>query len=201
MTQRMRPEQLRPSAPRWADLAVVMVVMVGLSGCTGHDDGAPDPSLPPTSILYSPNGEPLNGGTLGKPTCQEAMGRWFDRVDSNHDGVVSRDEFLSDARTQFKRMDIDGTGILVPEELDRFRLPFRQPPPPHKKANATESADRGPRSDTQPDPVMSADIRMTSEVGLDDFLKQAATKFTRLDTNHRGSLDRAQSLALCEAKR
>jgi hypothetical protein len=114
-----------------------------LPGCAGHDEeAAPDPNAPPVTLLYSPNGEPLNGGPLGRPTCNEALSRWFERLAGSADGVITRAVFLADARTQFRRMDIDGNGYLVPEELERFRLPYRQPlPAARHHQDAAETTD------------------------------------------------------------
>ena len=86
---------------------VLALLFAALSGCSSdshkHHGAGQDAAL--SRMLYSPNGEPLNGGKLGRPTCQEAMSHWFDRVDTNHDGGINREEFMADAQTQFRRMD------------------------------------------------------------------------------------------------
>ena len=198
-----------------------------LSGCSwiSGDDPAPDPNAPPVTLLYSPNGEPLNGGPLGKPTCRDALGHWFDRLASPPDHVITNAAFLADARTQFRRMDIDGNGYLLPEELDRFRLPYRQPLPPrhshHSDAQTTGDTDSGEThhhrssggsnhgateehsnpAGSQPDPVMAADTGLTSKVTLDAFLIQANTSFARLDSAHNGRLTEAEVLSLCDPRK
>ncbi len=201
---------------------LMLALTAGLAaGCAGRDSTAPDPLAPPAGMIYSPNGEPLNGGPLGKPTCREAMARWFDRVDSGHQGAIGREAFLADARAQFQRMDIDGNGYLVPEELERYRLPYRQPQPaPRRSASEDRSGEQseglfgghhhhaadptetrgGNHSDAQPDPVMAADTQMTFKVTLNAFLTQAATTFAKLDTRHRGVLDQADILGQCQPK-
>jgi hypothetical protein len=208
-------------------LAAVLLAATVLTGCAGHgdDDAAPDPNTPPVTMLYSPNGEPLNGGPLGRPTCREALSGWFDRLASPPDGVITQAAFLADARTQFRRMDIDGNGYLVPEELARFRLPYRQPLPAGHRHQSDAQADdtdgtshqgrhhasgesehgsatapgHGARDEAQPDPVMSADTGLDFKVSLDAFLIQANATFAKLDINHNGHLTQVAVLGLCDA--
>ena len=171
-------------------------------------------------MLYSPNGEPLNGGPLGRPTCQEALSGWFDEVDLNHDGVISRAEFMADARTQLNHMDIDQNGYLVSEELERYRLPYRQQEPVRAVAASDQSSDAGqaggsrrhgrglgggyssggsglPGATDEADPVMSADTNNDFRVTPAEFMAQAAVKFAALGQAHAGRLTREDVLTLC----
>jgi Ca2+-binding EF-hand superfamily protein len=199
-------------------------LLAAFSGCgTSHhrdSENAIDPKRGPTSMIYSPNGEPLNGGSLGRPTCQEALSRWFDGVDAKHDGAISRGEFLADAQTQFRRMDIDNNGYLVSEELKRFRLPYRQEATT-QTASSAQNADSGQpgsqrrhgrgngtgdhsgssaQSDQDnllPDPVMSADTNNDFKVTPGEFMTQAGNIFTTLDADHNGFLSRDEILKPC----
>ena len=198
------------------------VIMV--SACsTSHKSRRSDYTNP--QILFSLNGEPLNGGALGKPTCREAMTHWFDRVDVNHDAGISQDEFLADARAQFKRMDIDRNGYLVPEELERFRQPYRQsssaeaysatpdenetPQPAfgshrHRHGgtsgggnNANAVAKSGQGDAGIVDPVMSADTNLDNRVTPDEFMTYVQKTFVIHDADHNGALSQAEVLSLC----
>jgi hypothetical protein len=170
-------------------------------------------------MIYSPNGEPLNGGPLGKPTCEQALGGWFDRLSAGADGHISLLAFINDAQTQFHRMDIDNNGYIVSEELDRFRDPYRQQPPapaakdkdddePQKgrrhKGKEGHGAESGSRSDPSlslSDPVMSADTNLDFKVTYDEFMHQARDTFGKLDSNHNDTLERAEVMAACEPKK
>jgi len=212
---------------QWICLAALSTSLV-LSGCSdshkSHHASAEQAAL--SRMLYSPNGEPLNGGTLGRPTCQEGMSRWFERVDANHDGVISRDEFLADAQIQFRRMDIDKNGYLVPEELERFRRPYRQqtasdqtavnqsnnnaeqPQQNMHKRGAAHGGHGGAESNSQDDqpivdtsdPVMSADTNLDNKVTPEEFMIYAQKKFLELGSNHDGVLSRDEVLARCNPK-
>jgi len=152
----------------------------GRPGPEGTGPGGRDPHAS-VALIFSPNGEPLNGGRLGQPSCELAMDDWFDRNDSNHDGRLDRDEFLADARAQFVRMDLDRLGYLTTDVLARYRNPFRQGSGP---LNA-------------PDPVMSADRDLNFTVTRDEFLRQADEVFARLDAGRKGAIVRADLAAVC----
>lgn len=197
------------------------VLMLALAGCDANHKpaGTGDTSREhPTTMIYSPNGEPLNGGPLGKPSCEQAIGGWFERLSAGSDHV-SLLAFINDAQTQFHRMDIDHNGYIVSEELDRFREPYRQEQPPQpaakeKDSDATQKDHRhkgkeghgegGIPSDPSlslSDPVMSADANLDFKVTTDEFMKQARDNFTKLDTNHDDVLERAEVMTTCEKKK
>jgi Ca2+-binding EF-hand superfamily protein len=164
-------------------------------------------------MLYSPNGEPLNGGPLGRPTCAEALSRWFDRVDTNHDNKLSHEEFMTDAVVQFSRMDIDKNGYLVSEELERYRAPYRQDLTTTASASPASDADNqshkgrhGKSGESHPetsqrdaaDPVLSADTNNDFKVTPQEFMTQAEKIFTALDTEHEGFVTREEVMKTCE---
>jgi hypothetical protein len=170
-------------------------------------------------MLYSLNGEPLRGGALGMPTCEAARGAWFDRVDADHDGTISRDEFMADARAQFALMDLNHDGVITPAELSTFRLPYRpggiavassdnepvappkRPTNGHKHDNdpgaGFSSSGAGGKNDDPTDPVMSADKDLKFKVTRDDFMAQADENFAAHDGGHAGFLSRADILSTC----
>jgi hypothetical protein len=188
-------------------LAVACVV---LAGCSHRRDAARDRSLEP---IFSPNGEPLNGGELGHPACAVAIAEWFARVDANHDGAIDRAEFLADTRRQFALMDRDKDGEITPEELDVYRAPYAANPE-FTPADEAETAagtrptgrqGRGRRggggmpaaagshgkvdvSADTPDPVMSADVSLKFRVSLPDFIAYETREFDGLDHARTGRL-------------
>jgi hypothetical protein len=160
-------------------------------------------------LLFSPNGEPITGGPLGQRPCAEAMGDWFDRLDSQHRDAISREAFLADARAQFAKMDLDHDGWITPAELSIYREPYTPPDEPvrrrqngggQERRDANAPPPQARSSIIQEDPVMSADVGLKFRVSLDDFLTQAEQVFDRLDRGHKGSLNRADAVASCPAK-
>ena len=109
-------------------LPLFLAVLI-LSGC-GHNlrlpwEDAPPPKSQAPSVVFSLNGEPLTGGPLGQMACTEALARWFERVNANHDSGIDRRELLDDAKTQFARMDLDHDGFITADELTIFREAYR----------------------------------------------------------------------------
>jgi Ca2+-binding EF-hand superfamily protein len=191
--------------------AFIVLLLLVLGGCGLFRGERPEPRTKPT--IYSPNGEPLNGGALGQPSCQDAMTRWLARVDTDHDGTIDHGEFLADARRQFAAMDLNRDGIITPSVLAQYRAPFSSEPPARSTDREADderrerSRSRGifggggteddPDRQDRPDPVMLADVGLRNQVTRDDFLAYARHNFASLDTNHDDHLDKTELLALC----
>jgi hypothetical protein len=115
---------MRMPPSRLFALATPLVALL-LTGCGSHRHEANrSDRARSTQTFFSPNGEPLNGGPLGYPTCSDAMTGWFNRVDTNHDGTIDLNEFVADARRQFAVMDLDHDGEVTPDELTAYRAPY-----------------------------------------------------------------------------
>lgn len=204
----------------WPAALAAAILLLGLAACGGGDEGkrgdAPAAHKPVPRTIYSLTGEPLNGGPLGQPTCSDAMSRWFDRTDANHDGTLDLEELLADARRQFAVMDLNHDGMIDPAELTAYRAPYAPPPLQQSQREEKPSlADRvqrglglggrpketaeggGGNAAEQPDPVMSADATLRNRVSLDDFLTYERRLFGELDANHDGRLSKPELLRLC----
>lgn len=182
---------------------VIALTLVALGACS-YFDKPPREAKP--GPIYSPNGEPLSGGPLGEPKCEDAMRRWFAAVDTNHDGAIDAAEFLADARRQFAAMDIERTGILTPAVLAQYRAPYIAE---HQREDARDAdeRERDDRSDRErgppvgkdrADPVMIADVNLRNRVTLDDFLASARRNFAALDEKKDGRLSPEDAIASCK---
>ena len=200
-----------------ARLAAALLALLLVGACShSHSDN------PPHRLIFSPNGEPLSGGPLGFPTCPAAIGAWFDRLDTLHQGRIARAVFIADARRQFHAMDLNGDGVLTPDVLLRYRTPYtagvlpersaaaesdaeseKAGHPGHEKMQGTSARRSGSSAaalaSDVPDPVMSADTRLLLRVTLPDFERHANQLFDRLNTDHNGTLSRAEALLWCDA--
>jgi hypothetical protein len=201
-------------------IVVVITLSALLGACRGHPEGGRQRAAPP--IVYSPNAEPLTGGPLGHPSCEEALSAWFLKVDTSHDGTIDLGEFMADAATQFDRMDRYHSGFVTAADLSTYREPydggvayFDVPPPdtgnPEDKeprslrgshafedGASKDRSMRGPLVDTRADPVMSADKSLSFKVTREDFLAQQSHEvFPALDRNHDGRITREAVLAIC----
>lgn len=178
---------------RVAGLIGVMLV-AALCGCASHPPARGNrPSLADFRIVYSPNGEPLTGGPLGRPACADAVAGWFARTDLNHDGFLDHDEFMADAQAQFTRMDLDHSGVLTTAKLAVYRQPYQDVPPPSLQNShsprgdqAGEDQGRPPRLQDQEDPVMVADKTLSFKVTQGEYMAHVEEMFVRLDPTHQG---------------
>lgn len=177
--------------------------------------GCGDRSAHAVGPIYSPNGEMLNGGPLGHPSCEVAMSQWFARADTDHDGALELNEFIADTRRQFAVMDLDKDGYITPAELADYRGPFVYPEARAAAADGGETArqDRGGgfslfgfgggrenTSNEPSDPVMSADVNMRNRVSLADFIAYARKEFGSLDAKHDGHVTLSEVQDLCTAQ-
>jgi len=188
---------------RLTALALAGCTLMLLPGACGGDL----PLRPPTpyAVHFSPNGEPMTGGPRGYPPCEQALAHWFADADLDHNGRLTRDEFLADARRQFKVMDLDGSGEITPAELAEYRAPFATPPkgaPSLLPADAPAGAIprrplAGPISDRLNDPVMIADTELRFRVSLPAFLISADRQFIRLGTSQGAPLGPDVVAKLC----
>ena len=167
--------------------ATIAVTACGQMGL-GHRPSPDADSRHEPTLLFSPNGEPLTGG---KP-CGDTMTLWFSRMDAGHSGRLERKDFLADAQTQFKRMDLDHDGFITADELSAFRAPFLRP----ADDGEAETPPRG-EAGSGTDPVMSADGNLDFKVTLAEFLKQAGDVFDHLDSDHDGTLSPLEIRGFC----
>lgn len=75
----------------------------------------------------SPEGPPRSGllfvSPMGEPFREEGgAARWFERVDADHDGILSRNEFIADAARFFATLDTNGDQRIGPTEIDRYEI-------------------------------------------------------------------------------
>lgn len=184
---------------------IALLVLAGLAACSAVD------AEKPVRRLFSPNGEPLNGGKLGLPSCEDAYSGWFDRLDSAHRGVITETAFLDDARRQFRVMDLNHDGVVTPAELAVYRAPYAIP---RKKragapewANTDERAAGGGARPRDPDlladfsdPVMIADSHFRNVVSEADFLAYEHRNFIEMNRARNGRLGREELLRGCETE-
>lgn len=57
----------------------------------------------------------------GEAKGEGKRGNWFARLDTDGDGMISREEFTAPALKRFDRADADGDGVITPEERAAMR--------------------------------------------------------------------------------
>lgn len=65
------------------------------------------------NLFISPCGEPFRA----EPGAPYPVVDWFNQADANHDGKLDHDEFVADADRFFKKLDLNGDGVLSRSEI------------------------------------------------------------------------------------
>lgn len=163
------------------------------------------PVCPPKGpqLFIGPMGEPFRAG----PDAPYPVADWFAKVDRDHDGKVTRAEFVADAERFFALLDVDKDGEIIPDEVTRYerdiapeiRLyvgtsrPGEWPGKRKKKAKGApvygEPLGAGRWSLLNiAQPVISADEDFNRGITLAEFRSAASQRFTMLDTANAGAL-------------
>jgi len=167
---------------------------------------APPPAPSRLRLFISPMGEPFRGDA---PQVQ-----WFAQADTNHDGAISRAEFLADAQRFFLRLDRAHDGEIDPDDIQFYES--RMIP----EARVGDSADEAPQSSdgddssdagsapqapypdrqgaarfgyfTYPEPITVCDTNFNRGVDAREFAACASDRFDQLDTDHDGVIHQSE---------
>jgi hypothetical protein len=168
-----------------------------------HGQGSRRPQL-----FISPAGEPFRGPA----DAPYPVTVWFSAGDTNHDGALSRDEFVADAGRFFTVLDTDKDGVIdgfevsayerniAPEILQGVDMPLggarggrNGPPgggggdgPPRKRGGLVGGALQGAAPYAllaEPQPVMGADVDFNRRISREEAVKAAKSRFSLLDAD------------------
>ncbi|SFK62710.1 hypothetical protein [Caulobacter sp. UNC279MFTsu5.1] len=82
----------------------------------GEGEPGGSPRQPRRSLFISPAGEPFRA----EPGAPYPVAAWFAGADADHDGVLTRDEFVADALRFFDRIDGDHNGVVDGFEVSAY---------------------------------------------------------------------------------
>jgi Ca2+-binding EF-hand superfamily protein len=139
-----------------------------------------DGDIPPSSV-------PPQGGSA------------FDRLDTNHDGKVTRDEYRAEANARFDRLDTNHDGFIDQNEMAAMRHggggmggggmggPGGMPPSGPAAAGEGDPAKHHHKS-----LIERADTNHDGRVSREEYRALADARFDKIDTNHDGFIDQAE---------
>lgn len=165
-------------------------------------------------------GEPFQGRAGGV----DGLSVWFQQADSNHDGVITRDEMTADAQRFFETLDTDHSGEIDPEETMHYEQVIAPQVHSGYIQASNVSGSREPRAGDRhgshryadfagafggddearagrfgllqiPEPITSADTDFNRGVSAQEFKNAAVQRFGLLD------IDRTGRLTLSELER
>ena len=161
-------------------------------------------------VFFSPSGEPFRTA-VGQPY---PVMTWFNQADTDHDGKLSRDEFIADAMRFFAELDLNHDGYIsstentnyenniAPEILSvdpRIQQPYIRVPDADPDMDTTADAD--PMAGKyikqilgaaqyslidEPQPILAADANFDFRLSTDEWLAATNQRFTILDRNGDG---------------
>jgi Ca2+-binding EF-hand superfamily protein len=199
----------------------------GFRGEGGESRGPP--ARP--SLFISPAGEPFHAG----PGDPYPVAAWFRAADANGDGKLTREEFVADAARFFQTLDTNHDGVIDGMELKAYETQVvpeiteeRRPQAGRQQAESSSTfggeggggrrgrrrggggeggTQGGPGSGGFPgggmpqaegaapygllgerEPVADADLDLNSRISLNNFKAKAAQRFTTLDVDGKGYL-------------
>ena len=164
-------------------------------------------------IYLTVMGEPIPG-VRGE---RHPFYRWFGQADTNRDGSIDGAEMLQDSQRFFATLDVNGDGMIGPDEITRYETEIAPPAVRAAggmvgvatKAVSRTSSDREPpltgtrlpdnfdrpsvNLSEVPQPVTMADTNLSGSVSAAEFNSAASRRFVARDANHNGRLE-AQEL-------
>lgn len=177
-----------------------------LAGAALADPVAPTPAVTPLAgghIFISPMGEPFHTD-VGVSAAEQ----WFRGADANHDDRITPQEFAADAERFFKTLDVDGDGMIGPDEIERYETqvaPEIRVLSTYGDASLAKTDDDGNVTDPPyptrlgagrfgfldaPEPVVTADTNFDRAISRQEFQATALRRFKLLDANGDGVLTR-----------
>jgi Ca2+-binding EF-hand superfamily protein len=169
---------------RWSIGTLLLCAMSAVSTAPFPDDKKPQQKIPPAVAF------------LLKSTPEE----FIKRFDKNKDGYLTKDELPPALANQFEKLDTNGDGRLDRQEVERMFVVFRQRFAQADKAKAktfdSAAVERGVedilrRLDT------NKDGKISNEEAKGKPLEKA---FERFDTNKDGYLDKEELRAIVEQR-
>jgi Ca2+-binding EF-hand superfamily protein len=134
-----------------------------------------DGKLTPTELSAPRWPHARNGNApaqdAGSSRRAQFVQKYFDKVDTNHDGVVTQDEYLAAATARYKKLDTQGNGQVTAAEI----------------ASTPRALNRDQHLAQHE--VKRLDTNGDGTVSLSEYLAAAKTRFAKIDKNGDGFID------------
>ena len=142
-------------------------------------------ALAASAAFAQPPAAPSAPQPLRRGDVEQQLRAQFQRLDTNHDGILTREEAAADQEQRgpgaggdlFDRLDTNHDGVLSREEFAQLRTMFR---------NGGGWGGRGGMFSLNGNWFDRVDVNHTGKITLDQLEKTVLGLFDRVDTNHDG---------------
>ena len=161
------------------------------------------PRRDPFPYFIAPSGQPFRAG----PNLPPPVEQWFAQADADHDGVITREEFVADSNRFFNFVDADHDGVIDGPENTRYEtriapeisvggpsafggdLPPSGADPDHPTHTVLQVQGAARFSFiNEPQPIRGADTNLDWVVSSAEWIAASERRFDLLDTDHDGRL-------------
>ncbi|ESQ79609.1 hypothetical protein [Asticcacaulis sp. YBE204] len=163
------------------------------------------------AVFFSPSGEVFKA-PLNAPYPSAI---WFAAADTDKDGALSRDEFMTDALRFFAIVDRDGKKIITSQDNSNYEAVLAPEiagfsPLVSQPKNPRRAEDEGDKEATQnryvkrvvgaaqfslinePQPIRNADTNFDFRITIEEWINASGQRFDMLDANKDGKLTFAE---------
>lgn len=173
---------------------------------------------PAAKSVAKPSAKPAPGDKAAKPHAQQAKPQqskqdaasakkkgpavkndgkpYLRSADKNHDGRISKDEFMAGSKKRFAKADANRDGVISPQEAKAAKAKLQEK---EAKREAKRLAEGKPskakkKSDRPAKPYLSTfDKNKDGRVSQKEYLARREKKFADMDLNHDGVISKEEA--------
>ncbi len=155
------------------------------------------PGAKPAAGAPSPQQKKLAAPAKKKgPSVKDDGKPYLRSVDKNHDGRITKDEYVAGSKKRFAKADTNHDGVISPQEAKaaKAKLQEKEAKREAKRLAEGKPVKRKKKSDRPAKPYLSTfDKNHDGRVSQKEYLARREKKFAEMDLNHDGVVSREEA--------